>query len=194
QILALLNLESFPESVADPTEDTIPNLLERIIDYAVKNDVIEDVFDEKEILSANIMNCFVARPSGINRAFWDKYNLSTKETTHYYYEWSKNSNYIQMNRIRKNIQYNAATKYGEMDITINMSKPQKHPEQIKRERALKQNVHYPICVLCMENEGYEGRTCYAARANHRVIQVQLNNESWYLQYSPYDYYNEHSIL
>src|SRR5699024_10122330 len=84
QILALLNLESFPESVADPTEDTIPNLLERIIDYAVKNDVIEDVFDEKEILSANIMNCFVARPSGINRAFWDKYNLSPKEATDYF--------------------------------------------------------------------------------------------------------------
>jgi len=194
QILALLKLESFPESVEDPTENSIPNLLEQIIDYAVKNNVIEDVFDDKEILSANIMNCFIARPSVINRTFWDKYTISPQEATDYFYELSKNSNYIQMNRIKKNIQFKAETKYGEMDITINMSKPEKDPEQIKRERALKQNVHYPKCVLCMENEGYEGRTGYAARANHRVIQVQLNNESWYLQYSPYVYYNEHSIL
>src|SRR5690625_4154569 len=194
QILALLNLESFPESVEDPTEDSIPNLLEQTIDYAVRNDVIEDVFDDKEILSANIMNCFVARPSGINRTFWGKYNISLQEATNYFYELSKNRNYIQMNRIKKNIQFKAETKYGEMDITINMSKPEKDPEQIKRERALKQNIHYPKCLLCMENEGYAGRTGHPARANHRIIQVQLANENWYLQYSPYVYYNEHSIL
>ncbi len=194
QVLDLLNLESFPESVEQPTGDSIPNLLEKIIDYAVKTDVIEDVFFDKEILSANMMDCFVARPSVINNTFWDKYNASPQEATNFFYELSKNSNYIQMNRIKKNIQFKAATEYGGMDITINMSKPEKDPEQIKRERALKQDVHYPKCVLCMENEGYAGRTGYPARANHRIIQVQLANENWYLQYSPYVYYNEHSIL
>lgn len=194
QVLDLLNLESFPETVKSPTDDSIPNLLETIIDYAVNNDVIEDVFDDKEILSANIMNCFVARPSVINDTFWNKYDAAPQNATDYFYELSQNSNYIQMNRIKKNIHFKADTHYGEMDITINMSKPEKDPEQIKRERALKQNIHYPKCLLCMENEGYAGRTGHPARANHRIIQVQLANENWYLQYSPYVYYNEHSIL
>lgn len=194
QVLDLLNLESFPELIANPTDDSIPNLLEKIIDYAVTEHVIEDVFDDKEILSANIMNCFVARPSVINHTFWQKHHSSPQEATDYFYELSKNSNYIQMNRIKKNIQFKADSEYGEMDITINMSKPEKDPEQIKRERALKKDVHYPKCVLCMENEGYAGRTGYPARANHRIVRVELTNEDWYLQYSPYVYYNEHSIL
>ena len=119
---------------------------------------------------------------------------SPQQATDYFYELSKNSNYIQMNRIQKNIHFKADTIYGEMDITINMSKPEKDPEQIKRESELKQDVDYPKCLLCIENEGYAGRTGYPARANHRIIQVPLVNENWYLQYSPYVYYNEHSIL
>src|SRR5690625_1850236 len=158
QVLDLLSLQSFPESTENVTDDSIPNILETIIDYAVLNDVIEDVFDDKEILSANIMNCFVARPSIMNNTFWNKYTTSPQDATNYFYELSKNSNYIQMNRIKKNIHFKADTQYGEMDITINMSKPEKDPEQIKRERAIKKDVHYPKCVLCMENEGYAGRT------------------------------------
>jgi len=107
---------------------------------------------------------------------------------------SKNNNYIQMNRIQKNIHFKAETAYGNLDITINLSKPEKDPEQIKRERALKQTISYPKCLLCIENEGYAGRTGYPARANHRVIKVPLGDENWYFQYSPYVYYNEHSIL
>ena len=194
QVLALLRLESFPETMEDSTNDSIPNLLEKIIAYAVESHVIDNVFDDKEILSANIMNCFVARPSTINTVFQTKYKNSPKEATDYFYELSKNSNYIQMNRIKKNIHFKAETIYGEMDITINMSKPEKDPEQIEREKNLKKDIHYPKCVLCVENEGYEGRTAYPARANHRVVQVPLVNENWYLQYSPYVYYNEHSIL
>jgi UDPglucose--hexose-1-phosphate uridylyltransferase len=194
QVLALLNLQSFPETVDKVSDDTIPDLIDNIVDYAAANNVIENVFDDKEILSANIMNCFVARPSVVNDIFWKKYEVSPQEATNYFYHLSKNSNYIQMNRIKKNIQFKAATQYGEMDITINMSKPEKDPEQIKRERALKQNVHYPKCLLCVENEGYAGRTGHPARANHRIVQVQLANENWFLQYSPYVYYNEHSIL
>ncbi|MUK90213.1 UDP-glucose--hexose-1-phosphate uridylyltransferase [Ornithinibacillus sp. L9] len=195
QVLHLLKIDSFPEFVENPSDKSIPNLLEDIVDYALKQGVIEDVFDDKEILSANIMNCFVARPSVINQTFNDLYKQSPKAATDYFYELSKNSNYIQMKRIAKNIHFKSKTSYGELDITINLSKPEKDPEQIKREREIKpKDINYPKCVLCVENEGYVGRTAYPARANHRVIEVPLQEENWYLQYSPYVYYNEHSIL
>lgn len=194
QVMNHLGLQAFPEEVNRITDDSIPNLLEKLVDYAVGNDVIEDVLDEKEILSANIMNCFVARPSVVNKTFHEKYKESPKAATDYFYNLSKNSNYIQMNRIQKNIHFKAETAYGELDVTINLSKPEKDPEQIKRERELKQKLDYPKCLLCMENEGYTGRTGHPARANHRIIQVPLLSENWYLQYSPYVYYNEHSIL
>ncbi|ALS79621.1 galactose-1-phosphate uridylyltransferase [Planococcus kocurii] len=194
QAMDLLGLKSFPESIENPFEDTIPNLLEQLVSYAVEQGVIADVFDDKEMLSANMMNCFVARPSAINALFNEKYAESPIAATDFFYELSKNSNYIQMNRIRKNISYQTDTPYGKMDITINLSKPEKDPEQIKRERENKQTLHYPKCLLCKENEGYAGRTGYPARANHRVVNVPLTGENWYLQYSPYVYYDEHSIL
>lgn len=194
QVMSLLELESFPEESVHPVDDTLPNLLEQVIAYAVDQGVIMDIFDDKEMLSANIMNCFVARPSVINAAFIEKYAESPIAATDFFYKLSKNSNYIQMNRIQKNISYKTDTAYGEMDITINLSKPEKDPEQIKREREMKQTLSYPKCLLCKENEGYAGRIGYPARANHRVVKIPLTGENWYLQYSPYVYYNEHSIL
>lgn len=194
QVMHLLGLESFPEETIEAAEDTIPNLLEGLVAYAVEQGVILDMLDDKEMLSANIMNCFVARPSAINAAFNEKYTESPIAATDYFYELSQNSNYIQMNRIRKNISYQTATPYGQMDITINLSKPEKDPMQIKLEREMKQTLSYPKCLLCKENEGYVGRIGYPARANHRIVKIPLRNENWYLQYSPYVYYNEHSIL
>lgn len=194
KVIYLLRIDSFPEEVIIPIEDTIPNLLENIIAYAVEQDVIADILDDKEILSAKIMDCFVARPSVINAVFNEKYNESPTKATDYYYNLSINSNYIQMNQIKKNISYKVDTPYGEMDITINLSKPEKDPEQIQRELMMKQTSNYPKCLLCKESEGYTGRTGYPARANHRIINVPLKGEDWYLQYSPYVYYNEHSIL
>ena len=194
QVMNLLGLESFPEEAIEPADDTIPNLLEKLTAYAVEQGIIMDILDDKEMLSANIMNCFVARPSVINAVFNEKYAESPIAATDYFYNLSKNSNYIQMNRIQKNISYKADTPYGQMDITINLSKPEKDPEQIKRERALKQTFSFPKCLLCKENEGYAGRIGYPARANHRIVKVPLKGENWYLQYSPYVYYNEHSIL
>ncbi|ANU11901.1 galactose-1-phosphate uridylyltransferase [Planococcus antarcticus DSM 14505] len=194
QVMNLLGLESFPETAIEPANDTIPNLLEHLIAYAIEQGVIQNIFDDKEILSATIMNCFVARPSVINALFNEKYMESPIAATDYFYELSKNSNYIQMNRIQKNISYKTDTRYGQMDITINLSKPEKDPEQIKREREMKQTLSYPKCLLCKENVGYAGRIGYPARANHRVVTIPLTGENWYLQYSPYVYYNEHSIL
>ncbi|WP_100010038.1 UDP-glucose--hexose-1-phosphate uridylyltransferase [Lentibacillus sediminis] len=194
QVMGFLRLEDFPDQMESPVDAPIPDLLEEIIDWAVKEHVIENVFDEKEILTASIMNCFVARPSAVNETFHLKYQESPEAATDFFYNLSKKSNYIQMKRISHNIHFPADTAYGQMDITINLSKPEKDPEQIKREREKKQQVDYPKCVLCVENEGYLGRTGYPARANHRVIQIPLLGENWYLQYSPYVYYQEHSIV
>lgn len=194
QVMNLLGLDSFPEEADELTDDLIPDLLEHLIAYAVEHGIIMDVLDDKEILSANIMNCFVARPSVVNTTFNRKYEKSPAAATDYFYNLSKNSNYIQMNRIKKNISYKVDTVYGQMDITINLSKPEKDPVQIKRERSMKQTFNYPKCLLCKENEGYAGRFGHPARANHRIINVPLVGENWYLQYSPYVYYNEHSIL
>ncbi|WP_174614428.1 UDP-glucose--hexose-1-phosphate uridylyltransferase [Virgibacillus ihumii] len=194
QIMHKLRLDSFPENTVPYPNETIPDLLDKIVDYAVKNQVIDDVLDEKEQLNADIMNCLMPLPSAVNDAFWQKYDMSPQAATDYFYQLSKNSNYIQTKRIEKNIHFKTKTEYGEMDITINLSKPEKDPEQLRRERANKQSVNYPKCVLCIENEGYAGRTGHPPRANHRVIRVPLSEENWCLQYSPYVYYNEHSIL
>ncbi|WP_067730946.1 UDP-glucose--hexose-1-phosphate uridylyltransferase [Oceanobacillus damuensis] len=194
QVMNLLQLESYPENITAKADHSIPNLIEKIMTYAVENNIIDDVFDEKEMFSAALMNCFIARPSVINETFYKKYEQSPQLATDYFYNLSKNSNYIQMDRIAKNIHFKAETSYGEMDITINLSKPEKDPEQIRREREEKKQIDYPKCLLCIENEGYTGRTGYPARANHRVIRVPLEGENWHLQYSPYVYYREHSIV
>lgn len=193
RIMHLLKIEDYFEVSVVPTEDSIPDILERLIQYAIERDIIQDVFDEREILSAAIMDCLMPRPSELNKTFNQKYKESPMEATNFFYQVSKNSNYIQMNRIRKNISFKTATPYGQLDITINLSKPEKDPEQIKREKAIKHS-NYPKCLLCIENEGYSGRIGHPARSNHRVIRIPLLKEDWYLQYSPFVYYNEHCIL
>src|SRR5690625_4355682 len=195
RVMSLLQLTTFPENVSRSSSTAIPQLLDELLQYAVETEVIENIFDEKEILKATIMDCFTPRPSVINETFYQLYENSPEEATAYFYELSKNNNYIQTEQVKKNIHYPVDTSYGTFDITINLSKPEKDPEQIKRERAMKPtNVAYPPCVLCKENVGYAGRTGHPARANHRIISVPLLEEKWYLQYSPYVYYNEHSIL
>ncbi|MGD6958256.1 UDP-glucose--hexose-1-phosphate uridylyltransferase [Rossellomorea aquimaris] len=193
QVMSLLGLETYPEDVQE-SDDTLSNLVEKIIAYAVEEKVIDNLYDDKEVLAANIMNCFVPRPSVVNTVFNQSYQESPNAATNYFYNLSINNNYIQQNRIAKNISYKSDTAYGQLDITINLSKPEKDPEQIKRERELKQTINYPKCLLCIENEGYAGRLGHPARANHRIINIPLLNENWYLQYSPYVYYNEHCIL
>lgn len=194
QVLSLLQLTEFSESVQ--TKDmvfTIPDLLEEITAYACTRGIIEDLYDEKEIFSSKIMNCFLDRPSVVNQQFYRKYQENPRAATEYFYHLSKNSNYIQMKQIRKNIEYKVQTEYGDLDITINLSKPEKDPKSIARERSAPKTA-YPKCLLCIENEGYPGRIGHPARSNHRMIRVDLRGEKWYLQYSPYVYYNEHCIV
>ncbi|WP_366248023.1 UDP-glucose--hexose-1-phosphate uridylyltransferase [Terribacillus aidingensis] len=194
QVMHLLKMTTYPAHKILTSSGSIPDLVDRIVDYAVNEDIIDNILDEKEMLAASLMNCFIPRPSTVQASFDSYYKKSPEQATDYFYNLSKNSNYIQMNRIKKNISYKVQTEYGEMDITINLSKPEKDPEQIKRERMMKQDNSYPLCVLCKENEGYSGRIGYPARSNHRVIELSLGEEKWLFQYSPYVYYDEHSIV
>jgi UDPglucose--hexose-1-phosphate uridylyltransferase len=192
QVLSLLHLVDFKEMEVSE-ESEIPDLLDQIVEYACEHGIIENLFDAKEIFSSKIMNCFIARPSNVNQLFYEKYQQNPKVATEYFYQLSKNSNYIQMKRIRNNIEYKAATQFGEIDITINLSRPEKDPRSIARERAA-EKTNYPNCLLCVENEGYAGRIDHPARSNHRMIRLNLVEEAWYLQFSPYVYYNEHCIV
>ncbi len=194
-ILDILNLEEFEqfENINIDNIDYPCEILDNITNWAGENDRLkENILVYKDILNAKIMGQIIDRPSKIRSIFWNKYKVDKKEATNYYYELSKMSNYIRTDRINKNVSYKYNSKYGELDITINLSKPEKDPKEI----ALAKNAplsKYPKSILCKENEGYMGRINYPARQNHRIIPIKLNNEDWFLQYSPYTYYNEHSI-
>ncbi|PGT98319.1 MULTISPECIES: UDP-glucose--hexose-1-phosphate uridylyltransferase [Bacillus] len=193
KILSLFRLDDFVVEVSAAVKKDIPELLEELIEYACTHEIIKKVLDEKEILASVIMDVFMSKPSAINALFYEKYEQNPMTATDYFYELSKNSNYIQMKQIAQNINYKVKTEYGAIDITINLSKPEKNPEQIAREKAL-ESKNYPKCLLCIENEGYMGRIGHPARSNHRMIHMNLTNERWFLQYSPYIYYNEHCIV
>jgi len=193
QIINLLGMEDFILTAKNESQNAIPDLLQELIEYACQQGVIEDLVVEKEILASKIVNCFMPKPSAINQRFYKLYNENQKDATDYFYALSQNNNYIQTKEIAKNISYTADTEYGKLDITINLSKPEKNPKDIMREKKIK-STNYPQCLLCTENEGYVGRNGHPARSNHRLIRIQLVDERWYFQYSPYVYYNEHCIV
>lgn len=169
-------------------------ILQFIDDYACDRGLIEEnsvVY--RDLFDTRVMNCFVRRPSEVIRIFNEKYAVSPKEATDFYYEYSKNSDYIRTYRIAKDIKWVYESEYGDIDITINMSKPEKDPKAIAAERNAKQSS-YPKCLLCVENEGYAGRINHPARENHRIIPIRILGKEWGFQYSPYVYYNEHCIV
>lgn len=147
----------------------------------------------EDILGAQLLNFIVPRPSIVNQKFWSTYKESPQKAIANFYQLSKNSDYIKTRAIAKNIYFTAASKYGNLEITINLSKPEKDPKEIAAAKNAKANS-YPKCQLCMENEGYLGHVNYPARTNHRIIRFQLGNETWGFQYSPYAYFNEHCIF
>lgn len=190
-------LSLFNENSYAPCEEKLTlsfhETLNELINIAIKKKIIEDALYSKDIFSSDIMNIFLPTPSLINKEFYKRYAISPKESTDYFYSLSKSSNYIRTDRIAKNINFKAPSKYGTMDITINLSKPEKDPKEIALARnSVKSN--YPKCLLCIENEGYEGTVTHPDRANHRMIRLNLNDRTWMLQYSPYLYYNEHCII
>ena len=148
---------------------------------------------EVECFQAEVMSKLMPRMSEVNRFFYEKHKQSPQEASQYFYALSNASAYIRMDRVSKNVTWKSPSRYGELDITINLSKPEKDPKEI----ALQKNVttsKYPKCLLCVENAGYQGNVKHPARQNHRVVEISLDREPWYFQYSPYVYYNEHAIV
>lgn len=196
-LLMELKLDSYDDTVvAEPiaTPEELEDTLRGICDYAVEKGLIEaDSIVLRDLFDTRIMNHLIARPSEVIRTFWEKYDISPKEATDYYYELSKSSDYIRTYRIKKDKKWEVDTPYGNMEITINLSKPEKDPKMIALAKTMKSSS-YPKCLLCVENEGYAGRIDHPARQNHRIIPVEINGSRWGFQYSPYVYYNEHCIV
>ena len=192
RVLEILNIDAFE------CDDTFENVdlestLKEILDFAVEKRLIEDTVTERDLFDTKIMSALMPRPSEVTNKFYSLYEKSPKEATEYYYNLSCDSDYIRRYRIKKDVKWVASTEYGDLDITINLSKPEKDPKAIAAAKNAKQ-VGYPKCLLCKECEGYAGRIDFPARQNHRIIPVKINNTDWFMQYSPYVYYNEHCIV
>ena len=192
-ILDVLNLSDYEEPAEEYTNVELEPVLAEMLDYAVANELIEDSITYKDLFDTRIMNCLMPRPSQVIKTFNDKYAQSPKEATDYYYKLSQDSDYIRRYRVCKDMRWLTSTEYGDIDITINLSKPEKDPKAIAAAKLAKQSG-YPKCLLCVENEGYAGRTNHPARQNHRIIPITVNDSKWGFQYSPYVYYNEHCIV
>ena len=193
RILEALELDSIEAEDAVFEDASLEEILKAMLDYACENGICEDSVVYRDLLDTKIMGAIIPRPSEVISKFYSLYEESPEKATEYYYHISRKSDYIREYRIKNDIKWLTSTEYGDIDITINLSKPEKDPKAIAAALKMKQSS-YPLCLLCPENEGYAGRVNHPARQNHRVIPVDLNGEEWCLQYSPYVYYNEHSIL
>ncbi len=168
--------------------------LGRMMDYAVKEGIMEeDGIVYRDLFDTKIMSLLVPRPSEVIRKFRELYAKDARKATDFYYKFSQDTDYIRRYRIKKDQKWVASTQYGDLDITINLSKPEKDPKAIAAAKNAKQ-AGYPKCLLCAENEGYAGRVNHPARQNHRIIPIEINGSKWGFQYSPYVYYNEHCIV
>ena len=186
-VLDALKADSFPET--EVSEDApLSDILAALTEYAIPGEsvVYRDLFDTE------IMGRLTPRPGQVRAKFAALRAWSPREATDWYYRFSCDTNYIRRDRIAKDVQWKAPTEYGDLDITINLSKPEKDPKAIAAARNLPASA-YPRCMLCAENEGYAGRVNHPARQNHRVVPITINGSDWFLQYSPYVYYNEHCI-
>lgn len=193
-----LLLEIFKEDNYEDTEIDAENLelediLKNLLDEAVSRGLIEDSVVYRDLFDTKLMNCLLPRPAQIQREFKEKYNISPEEATKYYYKLSQDSDYIRRYRVKKDMKWTVDSPYGVIDITVNLSKPEKDPKAIAAAKNAKAST-YPKCQLCVENEGYAGRVNHPARENHRIMPITINDSQWGFQYSPYVYYNEHCIV
>ncbi len=192
-ILDTLKKPSFDGDMSYKGSRPINEILDALLDYAVETGVIDDNTTSRELFDTEIMGRLTPRPSEVARLFNDKYNVSPKTATDWYYKFSGDTNYIRRDRIAKDVKWLSETSYGNLEITINLSKPEKDPRAIAAAKLAPQSG-YPKCLLCAENEGYAGSFNHPARQNHRLIPLTLHGENWFMQYSPYVYYNEHCIV
>ena len=195
-LIDLLKVEApFEGEVEEDIEESAVRILNNILDYAAETGLIEEnTTTFRDLFDAKIMGLLMPREGEVVKTFYDKYENESKEkATECFYDFSKASNYIMTERIAKNLWWPATTEYGDLEITVNLSKPEKDPKEIAKAKLMKQAT-YPKCLLCKENVGYAGRINHPARQNHRIIPMKLTNKEWFLQYSPYVYYNEHCIV
>ncbi|MCI8811941.1 MAG: UDP-glucose--hexose-1-phosphate uridylyltransferase [Oscillibacter sp.] len=193
-LLAAMRLEDFREPEQRRTwEPPLEEILGMLTEFAVRREIIQGDITSRDLFDTGLMGILTPRPSQVIRTFQEKYAQSPREATDWYYKFSQDTDYIRRYRIAKDVKWVAPTEYGDLDITINLSKPEKDPRAIAAAKAAPQSG-YPKCQLCRENEGYAGRMNHPARQNHRVIPVSIDGKDWFFQYSPYVYYNEHCIV
>ena len=192
RLLDILRLDDY-ELSDEPQSEDLEEILAGILDYAVAHGLCEDNITARDIFDTRIMGAVTPMPREVVRTFREKYARSPETATDWYYRFSCDTDYIRRYRIAKDMRWKYPSQYGEMDITINLSKPEKDPKAIAAAKNAPQTA-YPKCQLCRENEGYAGRMNHPARANHRIIPITVCGEDWCLQYSPYVYYNEHCIV
>lgn len=194
RLLDIFELSDYTACPDEQTPETLHGILEEMLDYAEKNGLLKtDLAAERDLFDTRITGVLAPRPSALNSSFWHTWQKSPSAATDAFYKLCKNINYIRTDRIARDMAWKTVTEYGETDITINLSKPEKDPRQIAAAKLQKQSG-YPKCMLCCENEGYAGRIDFPARQNLRYISVKLCGEEWAMQYSPYVYYNEHCIV
>ena len=190
-LLALLKLDSY-EDVEIEESDDLESILAPLCDFAAEKGLIDNNITERDLFDSALMGALTPRPSEVIRKFKDLYSICPREATDWYYSFSQNTDYIRTYRVKKDMKWNVPSVYGDIDITINLSKPEKDPKAIAAAKNAPQNS-YPKCQLCPECEGYAGTLNYPGRRNHRIIPVKMNEQDWFFQYSPYVYYNEHCI-
>lgn len=194
QILDVLKLDEYEETEEDGGPVELEGVLKELLDYACESGILtENSITYRDLFDTRLMNCLMPRPSQVIGEFRKHYETSPMEATEYFYKLSQDSDYIRRYRVCKDMKWTADTKFGALDITVNLSKPEKDPKAIAAAKLAKQSG-YPKCLLCMENVGYAGRTNHPARNNHRIIPITINDSQWGFQYSPYVYYNEHCIV
>lgn len=193
RLLEILHLDEYKETVCEE-EMKLEDILAQIMDWAYENGVMqENSVVYRDLFDTRLMGALVPAPSVVIKKFRELYKESPKKATDFYYDFSCNTDYIRRYRIAKDRKWKAETEYGTLDITINLSKPEKDPKAIAAAKNAKQSA-YPKCLLCKENEGYAGRINHPARQSHRIMPVEIDGKPWGFQYSPYVYYNEHCIL
>ena len=191
-VLALLKKDAYDGS-CEKAEGKINEILDALCDYAAEKGIIEDSITYRDLFDTALMGALTPRPSQVISEFNSLYAESPEKATDYYYTFSCDTNYIRRDRIAKDLKWQYTGKYGTIDITVNLSKPEKDPKAIAAAKNAPQSG-YPKCQLCRECEGYAGRVDFPARQNHRIIPITINNSGWFMQYSPYVYYNEHCIV
>ena len=192
RLLDLLRLDDYTPS-DEPQSEDLEEILGNILSYAVEKGLCDDGITARDIFDTRIMGAITPMPREVIGKFYSLYEEAPEKATDWYYDFSCNTDYIRRYRIAKDMRWKYTGEYGEMDITINLSKPEKDPKAIAAAKNAPQTA-YPKCQLCCENEGYAGRMNHPARSNHRIVPIEVCGESWRLQYSPYVYYNEHCIV